>query len=277
MNPGASLEERLRRVEEALSHERARARRRARWAWGLAAATCVLAAAAAVADPAAAVPCNSARSASLYCFAANAPALASSVNSNFETITRWIESKVGPINPATPEAAPTGTGGLVVIGNAAAAHLALDGDELDARSGTAASTLYLQEGASAGDTSLNSSSGRVFVGGAGPSTTAKLQVNGVVAANGLLVGAGGTAMTKILTGTHGTCSTSGGTPSTGTVNFTSTFTNVPLVFLSVEEQDSSGCTSARTTARTTSSFSYQAWVGGGASNCDCIHWVAIGQ
>lgn len=277
MHAEESLEARLRRIENELAVTRARARRRTRALWGAATVTCVVAAAVAVADPATALPCNSARSTSFFCFNPDQPARADSVNHNFEAVARWVESKVGVQNPANTESAPTGSGGLVTVGNTSGVHLALDGDEVNARNGTQASGLFLQEGPGAGDTALNSVSGRVFIGGAGPTTTAKLGVNGLVSVSSLQVGAGGTTFTKIVTGTIGNCSVPGSAGDRGTISFGTTFSAPPLVFLSVEEPDQTGCTSARTNSRTNSGFSFQSWVGPNQTACDCIHWLAVGQ
>jgi len=82
-------------------------------------------------------------------------------------------------------------------------------------------------------------------------------------------------MDKIQTGIIGTCA-SGSATSSGTVNFPVAFSAIPIIILSVSEEGSnSGCTSARITARSASSFSWNSWVGSSGVACDCIYWMAI--
>lgn len=245
------------------------------------AALLVLVAAGAVADPASPTACAPTRSNLLYCFLPDAPARASDINSNFENLAAWIDQKIGPANPADPEAAPTGTSGLIVVGSGTGSNLSLDGDEVNARNNGVAAPLFLQRGPSAGDTRLNADFGNVIIGSGGPNTAAKLQVNGVVSASQLEVGSGGTRFARVVMGTYGTCSVPGsapaGQPTAQFVPFGVTFGTAPSVWLQPQELDTSGCTSVRIRQTTTTGFEYQAWTGNVPTACDCIQWIAFGQ
>lgn len=245
------------------------------------AALFVFVAAGAVADPASPTACAPTRSNLLYCFLPDAPARADDINSNFEVLAAWIDQKIGPANPADPEAATNGTGGLIVVGPGTGPNLSLDGDEVNARNNGVAAPLFLQRGPAAGDTRLNTDFGNVIIGTGGPNTAAKLQVNGVVSATQLEVGSGGTRFARVLMGTFGTCLVPGsapaGSPTAQFVPFGVTFGTAPTVWLQPQELDNSGCTSVRVRQTTTTGFEYQAWTGNVPTACDCLHWIAFGQ
>ncbi len=81
---------------------------------------------------------------------ANAPALASDVNSNFNQLQTWLVSKVGTASDSririanSEDVGSTGSVGAVVLGNPTGLNLALDPDEMQARSGNNTSGLVLQ-------------------------------------------------------------------------------------------------------------------------------------
>lgn len=264
------IERRLLALETEVRAHRRRARSLRVGAGSLAALVLVVSGVRTFADPAAPQPCDGRFSSLLYCFGADTPARASEVNSNFNALAAWLEAKVGAAS-SNPVAGPT-SGGTVVIGDAAAANLGIDGDDLYARTNGVASTLFLQR----------TGAGNVAIGGAGPNPNAKLQVNGTLSAtavetNLLTIGSGGSAMRKVVTGTIGTCSVPNSAGSGNLVSFGTTFTTTPIVIAMPEEPDGSGCTSVRVRSRTTTAFEFQSWTGGTLAPCDCIHWIAIGQ
>lgn len=263
------IERRLLALETEVRSSRRRARSLRVGAASFAALVLVVGAVRTFADPASPQPCDGRFSSLLYCFGADTPARASEVNSNFNALAAWLEAKVGAAS-SNPVAGPT-SGGTVVIGDAAAANLGIDGDDLYARTNGVASTLFLQR----------TGAGNVAIGGAGPNPNAKLQVNGTLSATtietNLLTVGSGSPMRKIVTGTIGTCSVPNSAGSGNLVSFGTTFTNTPIVFATPEEPDGSGCTSVRIRSRSTTAFEFQSWTGGTPAPCDCIHWIAIGQ
>lgn len=264
------IERRLAALESEVRTHRRRATSLRVGALSIAAVVLAVSGLRAFADPTAPQACDSRFGSLLYCFGADTPARASEVNSNFNALAAWLDSKVGAAN-SNPVAGPT-TGGTVVIGDQTAANLGIDGDDLYARTNGVASTLFLQR----------TGTGNVAVGGAGPNPNAKLQVNGTASAtrvetNELVVGSGGSLMRKVVTGTIGTCSVPNSAGAGSVVSFGTTFTNTPIVFATPEEPDASGCTSVRIRSRSTTGFEFQSWTGGNPAPCDCIHWIAIGQ
>ena len=79
---------------------------------------------------------------------------------------------------------------------------------------------------------------------------------------------------QIKKGTIGAC-TPGSAGSSGSVTFPTAFPGTPIVQLTVVELDNAGCTSARIIAISATGFSWNSFVGGTASTCDCIYWTAF--
>jgi len=95
--------------------------------------------------------------AQLVTFTGGQPALASEINANFTQLQAnftqlqtWLEQKVGTAGTALGRIASTddvnsaGNSGSVVIGSITGVNMGLDGNEIQARSGNSASTLFLQ-------------------------------------------------------------------------------------------------------------------------------------
>jgi hypothetical protein len=265
-----TIEERLAALEGEVRLHRRRARAVRLGALSIAGLVLAVGGLRAFADPASPQACDGRFSSLLYCFGADTPARASEVNSNFNALAAWVDTKVGAAN-TNPVAGPT-TGGTVVIGDQGAANLGLDGDDIYARVDGGVGTLFLQR----------TGAGAVAVGGPGPNPNAKLQVNGTLSAtrvetNELVVGSGGSVMRKVVTGTIGNCSIPNSATAGSVVSYGTTFLSTPIVFAMPEEPDSSGCTSVRIRNRTNTFFEFQAWTGNVPTACDCIHWIAIGQ
>lgn len=263
------IEQRLAALETEVRNHRRRAKTLRLGALSVAGVVLAVSGLRAFADPSSPQPCDGRFSSLLYCFGADTPARASEVNSNFNALAAWVDTKVG--SSTTSPAGPN-SGGTVVIGDQGAANLGLDGDDIYARVDGGVSTLFLQR----------NGAGMVAVGGAGPNPSAKLQVNGTASAtrvetNELVVGSGGSVMRKIATGTIGNCAVPNSATAQAVVSYGTLFSVPPIVFAMPEEPDSSGCTSVRIRNRTQLAFEFQAWTGNIPTACDCIHWIAIGQ
>lgn len=263
------IERRLAALETEVRNHRRRAKTLRLGALSLTALVLTVGGLRAFADPSSPQTCDGRFSSLLYCFGADTPARASEVNSNFNALAAWVDTKVGSVS--TSPAGPN-SGGTVIIGDQGSANLGIDGDDLYARVDGGVGTLFLQR----------SGAGAVAVGGAGPNPNAKLQVNGTLSAtrvetNELMVGSGGSVMRKVVTGTIGTCSIPNSAGSGSIISFGTSFSTPPIVFAMPEEPDVSGCTSVRIRSRSTTAFEFQSWTGAALTACDCIHWIAIGQ
>lgn len=75
-------------------------------------------------------------------------------------------------------------------------------------------------------------------------------------------------------GRIGNCSP-GNAGSTGSVTFATPFTAIPIISVTPLELDNAGCTSVRIIAHSTTGFTWNSFVGGTGSACDCINWTAI--
>ncbi|MBM4253655.1 MAG: hypothetical protein FJ146_16940 [Deltaproteobacteria bacterium] len=126
-------------------------------------------------------------------------------------------------------------------------------------------------GATWGSDGINAwrNAGNVGIGTTAPA--AKLEVAGSVK-----IGSGGSAISMIQTGTIGDC-TPGNAGSSGTVTFSTAFTSIPRIFLTIDESgDNNGCTGIRLSGKSTTAFSWTGWVAGSSYACDCVHWMAVG-
>ncbi len=80
------------------------------------------------------------------------------------------------------------------------------------------------------------------------------------------------------TGTVGDCSTSGSTGTSGTVVFETPFATIPRILTTADESaNNSGCIAVRLQARSTTEFSWSSYGTTSLSECDCFHWLAIGE
>lgn len=75
-------------------------------------------------------------------------------------------------------------------------------------------------------------------------------------------------------GVIGAC-TANSAGATGSVTFPTAFPGTPIVQLTVVELDNGGCTSARIIAISATGFTWNSFVGGTLSSCDCIYWTAF--
>lgn len=79
-------------------------------------------------------------------------------------------------------------------------------------------------------------------------------------------------------GTVGDCSTSGSTGTSGTVVFETPFAAIPRIFTTADESaNNSGCIAVRLQGRSTTEFSWSSYGTVSLSECDCFHWLAIGE
>lgn len=264
------LERRLAQLEQEVGRQARRARLWRRLLLGAAATAVSFVAVGALADPAMPLDCQASRSSSLYCFLADAPAIASHVNSNFEQLAAWMERKIGPLAVTDPESDVTGAGGVVVVRGTGTENLAIDGDEINARSGSSPSNLFIQNGGAAGDTNINTQGGTVRLGN--------------TIASALTIG-GGTPLRRVAFGTAGhvgglvvpSCPTVSQLPIEETIPFGVGFSTAPTVFVQPRETDGAGCTSVRLLSVTNSGFRYQSFVGGTQAGCGCLDWIAFGS
>ncbi len=172
---------------QALEDDAALRKRRARAAlWGVAASLAFGITAAS--RPAWSQACAESLPAPLSTFCAGQPARVADVNGNFRKIYDWINRKLGDptsgrvLIATQDEAGPQDRGGSLVIGPLEGDNLALDSNEIVARSKGVGATLSIQANGGAGDTVLNAVSGNVGVGVAPP--RAKLDVGGSVLTRG---------------------------------------------------------------------------------------------
>lgn len=101
-----TIEERLTALETEVRDHRRRAKAVRLAALSITALVLTVSGLRAFADPSAPQPCDGRFSSLLYCFGADTPARASEVNSNFNALAAWVDTKVGAAN-TNPVAAPT--------------------------------------------------------------------------------------------------------------------------------------------------------------------------
>lgn len=185
-----------------------------------------------------------------------------------------LRALADPVALATAEAAPASPSGIVAGGATCERNVAIDADELLARDGNAGSVLLVQDGAAAGNTQLDATSGQVVSGtSAVPPATVELKGFGTAELGGIVLGTGD-RLGRVEFGVAGNCSSHSIGPGPVSVTFEGVFPSTPLVFTQPVEPDQNGCTSVRIDGVSQTGFSLQTWTGGSPQACGCSSSLA---